>query len=53
MITHDMIMANETVLSLLVGIGAGFGLCVGPIYLSEIAPANIQGAVGTLLVSLQ
>jgi MFS transporter, SP family, solute carrier family 2 (facilitated glucose transporter), member 3 len=30
----------------LVGIGAGFGLCVGPIFLSEIAPAKIQGAVG-------
>ncbi|KAI0085424.1 general substrate transporter [Irpex rosettiformis] len=33
---------------LLVGIGAGFGLCVGPIYLSEIAPTKIQGAVGVL-----
>ncbi|KAI0811033.1 general substrate transporter [Irpex lacteus] len=33
---------------LLVGIGAGFGLCVGPIFLSEIAPTKIQGAVGVL-----
>lgn len=34
--------------SVLVGIGAGFGLCVGPIFLSEIAPSKIQGAVGVL-----
>ncbi|PSR88841.1 hypothetical protein PHLCEN_2v4990 [Hermanssonia centrifuga] len=33
---------------ILVGIGAGFGLCVGPIFLSEIAPTKIQGAVGVL-----
>ncbi|KAI0698474.1 general substrate transporter [Cytidiella melzeri] len=32
----------------LIGIGAGFGLCVGPIFLSEIAPMKIQGAVGVL-----
>ncbi|CAL1703958.1 unnamed protein product [Somion occarium] len=32
----------------LVGIGAGFGLCVGPIFLSEIAPSKIKGAVGVL-----
>lgn len=32
----------------LVGVGAGFGLCVGPIFLSEIAPSKIQGAVGVL-----
>ncbi|KIP10323.1 hypothetical protein PHLGIDRAFT_65930 [Phlebiopsis gigantea 11061_1 CR5-6] len=32
----------------LVGVGAGFGLCVGPIFLSEIAPTKIQGAVGVL-----
>ena len=31
----------------LVGVGAGLGLCVGPIFLSEIAPTRIQGAVGT------
>lgn len=35
-------------LSTLVGIGAGLGLCVGPIFLSEIAPSKIQGAVGVL-----
>lgn len=33
----------------LVGVGAGFGLCVGPIFLSEIAPTKIQGAVGMSL----
>jgi MFS family permease len=31
----------------LVGIGAGLGICVGPIYLSEIAPAKIKGSVGS------
>lgn len=31
----------------LVGIGAGLGICVGPIYLSEIAPPRIRGSVGT------
>lgn len=31
----------------LVGIGAGLGICVGPIYLSEIAPSKIRGSVGT------
>ena len=28
------------------GTGAGFGLCVGPIFLAEIAPSKIKGAVG-------
>ncbi|KAJ3553577.1 hypothetical protein NM688_g3534 [Phlebia brevispora] len=32
----------------LVGVGAGVGLCVGPIFLAEIAPTRIQGAVGVL-----
>ncbi|KAJ7197227.1 general substrate transporter, partial [Mycena pura] len=32
----------------LVGVGAGIGLCVGPIYLSEIAPSKISGNVGVL-----
>ncbi|KAI0075467.1 general substrate transporter [Panus rudis PR-1116 ss-1] len=32
----------------LVGLGAGFGLCVGPIFVSEIAPSKIKGAVGVL-----
>ncbi|KIM87653.1 hypothetical protein PILCRDRAFT_815229 [Piloderma croceum F 1598] len=32
----------------LVGIGAGLGICVGPIYLSEIAPSKIRGSVGVL-----
>lgn len=36
------------VFSILVGIGAGLGLCVGPIFLAEIAPTKIQGAVGVL-----
>lgn len=31
----------------LVGIAAGIGLCVGPIFLSEIAPSKIKGAVGS------
>ncbi|OSD02784.1 general substrate transporter [Trametes coccinea BRFM310] len=33
---------------LLTGVAAGLGLCVGPIYISEIAPAKIKGAVGVL-----
>ncbi|KZV67967.1 general substrate transporter [Peniophora sp. CONT] len=33
---------------LLTGIGAGIGLCVGPIFLSEIAPPKIRGSVGVL-----
>ncbi|KAF4578645.1 hypothetical protein EYR36_000452 [Pleurotus pulmonarius] len=33
---------------LLVGIGSGIGLCVGPIYLSEIAPPSISGSIGVL-----
>ncbi|KII88903.1 hypothetical protein PLICRDRAFT_40541 [Plicaturopsis crispa FD-325 SS-3] len=32
----------------LVGVGAGIGICVGPIYLSEIAPESIKGNVGVL-----
>jgi len=32
----------------LVGIGAGIGICVGPIYLSEIAPPKIKGSIGVL-----
>jgi MFS family permease len=39
----------------LVGIGAGLGICVGPIYLSEIAPSRIRSRIGTSvhLVSLR
>ncbi|KAJ7093162.1 general substrate transporter [Mycena epipterygia] len=33
---------------LLVGVGSGLGLCVGPIFLSEIAPSKISGNVGVL-----
>ncbi|KAK7023886.1 25S rRNA adenine-N(1) methyltransferase [Favolaschia claudopus] len=33
---------------LLVGVGSGIGLCVAPIYLSEIAPSKISGNVGVL-----
>lgn len=32
----------------LAGAGAGIGLCVGPIYLSELAPPRIKGSVGVL-----
>ena len=32
--------------SLLTGVSAGVGLCVGPIYISEIAPSKIKGSVG-------
>ncbi len=31
---------------LLTGVAAGVGLCVGPIYISEIAPSKIKGSVG-------
>jgi len=30
----------------LIGIGSGLGLCVGPIFLAEIAPTSISGSVG-------
>ncbi|KAI0747840.1 general substrate transporter [Daedaleopsis nitida] len=33
---------------LLTGVSAGLGLCVGPIYISEIAPSKIKGSVGVL-----
>ncbi|KAI0332096.1 general substrate transporter [Cubamyces sp. BRFM 1775] len=33
---------------LLTGVAAGLGLCVGPIYIAEIAPSKIKGAVGVL-----
>ncbi|KAF8964121.1 general substrate transporter [Flammula alnicola] len=32
----------------LTGIGSGLGLCVGPIFLAEIAPSKISGSVGVL-----
>ncbi|KAI9569520.1 general substrate transporter [Boletus coccyginus] len=32
----------------LVGVAAGIGICVGPIYLSEIAPPEIKGRLGVL-----
>jgi len=32
----------------LIGIGSGLGLCVGPIYLAEIAPSSISGTIGVL-----
>lgn len=31
---------------LLVGVGAGLGICVGPVYVSEIAPPKRRGSVG-------
>ena len=33
----------------MIGIGSGLGLCVGPIYLAEIAPSSISGTVGPSL----
>jgi len=36
----------------LTGIGAGVGLCVGPIFLAEIAPSKIRGSVGMFVVNL-
>ena len=30
----------------IVGLAAGLGICLGPIYLSEIAPAKIKGNLG-------
>ncbi|KAH9857800.1 general substrate transporter [Lenzites betulinus] len=33
---------------LLTGVASGLGLCVGPIFISEIAPVKIKGAVGVL-----
>uniref|UniRef100_A0A8H7XKU9 Major facilitator superfamily (MFS) profile domain-containing protein n=1 Tax=Psilocybe cubensis TaxID=181762 RepID=A0A8H7XKU9_PSICU len=32
----------------MIGIASGLGLCVGPIYLAEIAPLRIRGSVGIL-----
>ncbi|OBZ75225.1 hypothetical protein A0H81_04625 [Grifola frondosa] len=32
----------------LTGVAAGIGLCVGPIFLSEISPSDIKGTVGVL-----
>ncbi|KAK0197516.1 general substrate transporter [Armillaria mellea] len=33
---------------LFVGVSAGLGLCVAPVYISEIAPAKIKGTLGVL-----
>ncbi|KAJ2931427.1 hypothetical protein H1R20_g5723, partial [Candolleomyces eurysporus] len=32
----------------LLGAGSGIGICVGPIFIAEIAPARIRGALGIL-----
>ncbi|KAG8900222.1 hypothetical protein FRC00_013879 [Tulasnella sp. 408] len=32
----------------IIGIGAGIAMCVGPIFLSEIAPQKIKGSVGVM-----
>ncbi|KAJ7470350.1 general substrate transporter [Mycena latifolia] len=45
------VSASVAVLGLgrfLVGVGSGIGLCVGPVYLAEIAPSKISGNVGVL-----
>lgn len=41
-------------LRFVIGIGAGIAMCVGPIFLSEIAPQKIKGSVGVMnqLVSI-
>ncbi|KAF9557679.1 general substrate transporter [Agrocybe pediades] len=31
-----------------IGVASGLGLCVGPIYLAEIAPTKISGSIGVL-----
>lgn len=36
----------------LIGVGAGLGICVGPIFVSEIAPPKIRGSVGQSSYSL-
>jgi MFS family permease len=41
-------MHDLTPLRMLTGIGSGVGLCVCPVYLSEIAPIKIKGNVGVL-----
>ncbi|KAG9318338.1 general substrate transporter [Chiua virens] len=41
-------MALGRLASFLVGVAAGIGICVGPIYLSEIAPPDIKGSLGVL-----
>jgi len=33
----------------LIGVGSGLGLCVGPVFLAEIAPASIRGGFAVLL----
>jgi len=32
----------------LIGIASGIGICVGPIFISEISPARIRGSIGVL-----
>ncbi len=39
---------NPLTWRVLIGIGAGIGVCVGPVYLAEIAPPKIKGTVGAL-----
>jgi MFS family permease len=34
----------------LIGVGSGVGICVGPIYIAEIAPSEISGTVGMLFM---
>lgn len=37
---------------LLTGVSAGIGICVGPIYISEIAPSQIKGSVGMCIAQI-
>ena len=38
--------ASTLIVRLFTGVAAGLGLCVGPIYIAEIAPSKIKGSVG-------
>ena len=33
---------------MLIGMGAGIGVCVGPVFIGEIAPLRIKGSTGVL-----
>ena len=46
-----MLLVSEAIIKYflgrtIVGVGAGIGISVGPVYISEIAPSAIKGSVG-------